>query len=185
MGSELVPVIWLTGLSGSGKSTIGRALADRLRAQGARVAELDGDALREGLNSDLGFSDEDRTENIRRAAHVARIMRNGGAIVICSFISPLAEMRAMARKIVGSGFSEVFVNCPIEICAQRDVKGLYAKVTAGEIKDMTGIGSDYQPPSDPEVEVRTHEQSIEECVAEILQYLDSLPAGDNVKSTTA
>jgi adenylylsulfate kinase len=167
-----IPVIWLTGLSGSGKSTIAKALATQLDSRNVRVAQLDGDALRQGLNSDLGFSDEDRLENVRRAAHVARILRNGGSVVICSLISPKAEMRYLAREIIGEGFVEVFVNCPIEICAQRDAKGLYAKAVAGEIPDMTGIGSDYEPPISPDIEVRTHEESLDECVSIIINALN-------------
>jgi adenylylsulfate kinase len=161
------PVIWLTGLSGSGKSTIAAALVARLRQAGKRVTELDGDALRQGLNSDLGYAEADRRENIRRAAHVARILNRGGALVVCSFISPTASMRQEARRIIGEPFVEVFVNCPIEVCAQRDVKGLYAKVTAGEITDMTGIGSDYEPPTEADIEVHTDRMSVQECVDRI------------------
>lgn len=130
---------------------------------------LDGDDLREGINSDLGFSDQDRAENVRRTAHVARILRSGGAMVICSLISPRVAMREMAREIIGDGFVEVYVNCPIEVCRERDAKGLYARVSVGEINDFTGIGSDYEPPVSPEVEVRTHEMTVDECVQVILE----------------
>lgn len=166
------PVIWFTGLSGSGKTTLSNALAEKLRSQGIRVSQLDGDDLRLGLSSDLGFSDEDRLENVRRAAHVARIMRNGGALVICSLISPMVGMRDLARQIIGEGFVEVYVNCSIELCAQRDVKGLYAKVTAGDITDMTGIGSDYEPPVAPDIEIRTDNQTVEASAIELLSLIE-------------
>ena len=169
--SASLPVIWLTGLSGSGKTTIAKGLSKRLQQQGLRTAHLDGDTLREGLNNDLGFSDDDRMENVRRAAHVARIMRNGGAVVICSLISPLASMRQLARAIIGEGFIEVYVNCPIEVCMQRDVKGLYAKATAGHIDDFTGVGSEYEPPVSADLEVRTDQLDVSECVAGIISVM--------------
>ena len=174
--SASLPVIWLTGLSGSGKTTIAKALSQRLQRQGLRTAHLDGDTLREGLNNDLAFSDDDRMENVRRAAHVARIMRNGGAVVICSLISPLVSMRQLAREIIGEGFIEVYVNCPIEVCMQRDVKGLYAKATAGHIDDFTGIGSEYEPPLEPDIDLNTVEMSVGECVARIEQALSNRTA---------
>ena len=165
-------VAWFTGLSGSGKSTIARELERKLHDEGYLTKLLDGDNVRTGINSNLGFSDADRAENIRRIAEVARLFLDGGVIVLCSFVSPTTEIRAMARNIIGTeDFIEVFVNCPLEICEERDVKGLYKKARAGEIPDFTGIDAPFDAPENPEVEIKSNELSIAESVQAIYQYL--------------
>lgn len=144
-------MIWLTGLSGSGKSTIANALEIRLHRKGMRTYILDGDNIREGLNRDLGFSDEDREENIRRIAEVAKLMMDAGLIVITAFISPFVKDRRMARELVGkSDFFEVYVSATLDVCEKRDPKGLYKKARKGEIPCMTGIGSPYEPTEQPD-----------------------------------
>ena len=148
--------LWFTGLSGSGKSTIANLVEKRLHAMGYHTVMLDGDNVRHGLNRDLGFTEEDRVENIRRVAEVARLMTHAGLIVLVSFISPFASERRMARKLFGEGeFHEVFVDTPLEVCEKRDVKGLYAKARAGEITNFTGISSPYEVPEAPEVHLET------------------------------
>lgn len=165
-------VLWLTGLSGSGKSTIARELERALHHQGKLAQVLDGDNIRSGINSDLSFSLEDRQENIRRIAEIAKLYLNTGIITICSFISPTIEIRNMVQKIVGDAdFIEVYINAPIEICEQRDVKGLYQKARAGEIKGFTGIDSPYEAPRHPAIEVRTNQLSLNEGVAKILKHI--------------
>ena len=155
--------IWMVGLSGSGKSTLARALETSLHDAGFFTKLLDGDNLRTGINKNLGFSDEDRVENIRRAAEVCKLFVEGGVIPICSLISPTHEIRSMARDIIGADkFYEVFVDCPLEICEQRDVKGLYAKARRGEIKDFTGIDSVFEEPQNPSLVVKTGENSLED-----------------------
>lgn len=162
-------VVWLTGLSGSGKSTIATAVERELFAAGHLVVLLDGDNVRTGLCGDLGFSLEDRKENIRRIAETAKLFVAAGAQVLCSFVSPTREIRAMAQDIVGSGdFLEVFVNTPLEVCEARDVKGLYAKARAGEIKGFTGIDSPYEAPEEPFLDLKTAEQSVAESAAEVV-----------------
>jgi bifunctional enzyme CysN/CysC len=164
--------LWLTGLSGSGKSTIAAALERRLTESGRLCCLLDGDNVRHGLNRDLGFSHEDRTENIRRIAEVARLMNDTGVIVIAAFISPYAEDRRSAREIVGTEhFSEVFVDAPLDVCEDRDPKGLYARVRAGEIHQFTGITDPYEVPVEPEVHLRTAEQDVDAGVAQVLAAL--------------
>ncbi|RMD74070.1 MAG: adenylyl-sulfate kinase [Bacteroidetes bacterium] len=164
--------VWLTGLSGSGKSTIAQHLERRLFDQGFFAQVLDGDNIRSGLNSNLGFSAEDRMENIRRIAEVARLYTHSGIIAICSFISPTRAMRQLARQIVGADdFVEVFVDTPLELCEQRDVKGLYAKARRGEIKGFTGIDAPYEAPEHPEVHLRTEGHSVDESVETLLQHL--------------
>lgn len=155
-------VIWMVGLSGSGKSTLARAAENALHQQGKVTMLLDGDNLRTGVNNNLGFSQEDRKENIRRAAEVAKLFANCGIITICSLISPTEAIREMARDIVGESYFEVYIHCPLEVCEQRDVKGLYAKARRGEIKDFTGISSPFEEPTAPDLRVSTHQQSIEE-----------------------
>ena len=141
------PTVWLTGLSGAGKTSIALALAQRLRAQGRAVAVLDGDQLRHGLNRDLGFTPEDRHENIRRTAEVARLMNEAGLTVIAAFISPYRADRAMAAAIIGAGqFIEVHVSTPLAVCEARDVKGLYAKARAGQLAQFTGVSAPYEAP---------------------------------------
>lgn len=165
-------VIWFTGLSGSGKSTIANALEIELHAQGKRTYILDGDNVRQGLNRDLGFTDADRVENIRRIAEVAKLMMDAGLLVITAFISPFRQEREMARELIGSeNFVEVFVNTPLEVCEQRDVKGLYKKARSGQIPNMTGINSPYEVPVQPGVELNCTTKPVEEAVSELVQHL--------------
>jgi adenylylsulfate kinase len=152
----------MVGLSGSGKSTLATALENSLHKEGYLTQLLDGDNLRVGINNNLTFSPEDRIENIRRAAEAAKLFMNAGVVTICSFISPVKEIRTMAKAIIGEGYTEVFVECPIEICEKRDVKGLYAKARRGEIKDFTGVSAPFDPPSNPDIRVNTAEQTLEE-----------------------
>jgi bifunctional enzyme CysN/CysC len=164
--------IWLTGLSGSGKSTIANLLEKRLNAEGRHTYLLDGDNVRHGLNRDLGFTEADRVENIRRVAEVARLMVDAGLVVIVSFISPFRAERAMARNLFEPDeFTEVFVDAPLAECEKRDVKGLYAKARRGELKNFTGIDSPYQPPEKPEVHLLTVSKSAEESVEGLVQQL--------------
>jgi len=145
-------IVWLTGLSASGKSTLANALEVKLQHKGYKTYLLDGDELRTGLNSDLGFSQEDREENIRRTAHLSQILLDAGLIVITAFISPFQKDREFARSLVTDDeFIEVFVDTPLEVCEQRDPKGLYKKARAGEIKDFTGVDSVYEKPMNPEI----------------------------------
>ena len=165
-------VLWLTGLSGAGKSTIATELERELFNLGRHVYVLDGDNIRHGLGSDLGFSPEDRTENIRRVGEVAKLFADAGVICITAFISPYRADRDLVRKIMPQDrFIEVFVNAPLEVCEQRDPKGLYAKARAKEIKEFTGISAPYESPSNPEVELRTDRMTVPESVAKILDYL--------------
>lgn len=164
-------VIWMVGLSGSGKSTIARALENRLYEKGYLTALLDGDNLRTGINNNLGFSEEDRTENIRRAAEASKLLAHNGVITICSLISPTAQIRAMAKEIIGAKYCEVFINCPIEVCEKRDVKGLYAKARRGEIKSFTGIDSPFEAPESPDIELNTADRSAEENLNQLLEYI--------------
>ncbi len=165
-------IIWLTGLSGSGKSTIAEALEKKLHAQNFFTELLDGDNIRSGINSNLGFSEADRLENIRRIAEVSKLFLNCGIITINSFVSPTNEIRALAKKIIGENdFIEIFVNCPIEICEQRDVKGLYAKARLGAIKDFTGITAPFEAPVTPALEIKSNELTIEESVEKIFNFI--------------
>ena len=165
-------VIWMTGLSGSGKTTIAIALEQKLRDKGFLTQVLDGDNVRTGINNNLGFTVEDRTENIRRIAEVSKLFANCGIITINCFVSPTIEIREQAKEIIGeTDFIEVFVNTPIEICEQRDVKGLYKKARAGEIKNFTGIDSDYEKPTSAEVTLNTGENSISQSVEQLISYL--------------
>ncbi len=165
-------LIWFTGLSGSGKSTIANALEMRLFELGYHSYLLDGDNVRHGLNKDLGFSDEARVENIRRIGEVANLFVDAGLIVLTAFISPFAGERNMVRELIADDeFIEVFVNAPLEVCEQRDPKGLYQKARAGEIKNFTGIGSRYEEPSAPELVINSDELSIEACTDVLLDYL--------------
>ncbi|MCE5208528.1 MAG: adenylyl-sulfate kinase [Chloroflexi bacterium] len=163
-------VIWLTGLSGSGKSTIANALEYRLANDyRSHTYLLDGDNIRKGLNAGLGFSDEDRKENIRRVGEVSKILYNAGLIVITAFISPFRADREMVRGMIEPGaFWEVFVSCPLEVCMQRDPKGLYRKALKGEISEFTGITSPYEEPLAPELQVKSDQYSVDECVAQII-----------------
>jgi bifunctional enzyme CysN/CysC len=164
--------VWLTGLSGAGKSTIANLLEKRLHAQGRHTYVLDGDNVRNGLNRDLGFSAEDRDENIRRVAEVARLMVDAGLIVIVAFISPFRRERSMARGLFASGeFVEVFVDAPLAECERRDPKGLYAKARRGELRDFTGIDSPYEAPLSPEIRVPTSQLTPEQCIEAILVHV--------------
>jgi bifunctional enzyme CysN/CysC len=165
-------VLWLTGLSGSGKTTIASALERRLFGAGHRTMLLDGDQVRHGLNGDLGFSDADRAENIRRVGEVAALFYRQGCLVLCTFISPFREDRERARSLVAEGrFLEVFVDTPLEECERRDPKGLYARARKGEIPHMTGISSPYEAPPSPEIRVQTVGRDVETLVDEIVQAL--------------
>ncbi len=167
-------VVWLTGLSGAGKSTIAQSLETELFARGMHTYVLDGDNVRHGLNSNLGFSPDDRVENIRRVGEVAKLMADSGAIVITAFISPYRDDRRRARMIAleaNADFIEIFVDAPLQVCEERDPKHLYKKARAGQIRDFTGIDAPYEPPEDPEIAVRTDQQTIEESVATILEQL--------------
>ena len=166
-------VLWLTGFSASGKSTIATELERQLFKRGSQVCMLDGDNVRHGLCSDLGFSQEDRTENIRRIGEVAKLVARQGVICITAFISPYRADRELVRKILPAGrFIEVFINAPIEVCEARDPKGLYARARSNEIKNFTGISAPYEVPDHPELELRTDVLSSEACVTRILEYLD-------------
>lgn len=165
------PVIWLTGLSGSGKSTIANELELALHKLGIKSYVLDGDNIRTGLNKDLGFSDADRKENMRRIAEVAKLFSDSETVTIAAFISPFRQERAEARKIVGDNFIEVHVDASLEVCEQRDVKGLYKKARAGEIPNFTGIDSPYEVPENPDILLDSGKLTIEECVNKLLDYL--------------
>ena len=165
-------VLWMTGLSGSGKTTIGLALEKELYTRGFLVMLLDGDIVRTGINNNLKFSVEDRKENIRRIAEVSKLFINCGVVTINCFISPTAEIRTMARNIIGKDdFLEVFISAPLAICETRDVKGLYAKARTGEIPEFTGISSPFDIPPDPDLVIKTDEKSVEESVQCALEFI--------------
>jgi len=163
-------VIWFTGLSGSGKTTIAHVLEEKLANADVPVELLDGDVVRENLSKGLGFSEEDRNTNIRRIAFVAHLLQRNGTFVITAAISPYRAIREEARA-TAKDFIEVYANAPLEVCEERDVKGLYAKARAGEIKGFTGIDDPYEPPSGPEVELRTDELSVEESAQKVVDKL--------------
>lgn len=166
-------LLWFTGLSGSGKSTIADALERALFQRNMHTYLLDGDNIRGGLNNNLTFSPEDRTENIRRIAEVANLMLDAGLIVLASFISPYREDREMVKRVVGyKNFIELYVNTPIEICENRDAKGLYVKARAGEIKNFTGVDAPYEPPMAADIEIDTSQISVEDAVSLILNEID-------------
>lgn len=166
-------VVWLTGLSASGKTTLATALEQALLGAGRHAYVLDGDKVREGLCADLGFSPEDRKENIRRIGQVARLFADAGVCCVTAFISPYRSDRALVRSIMPAGrFIEVFVNAPLAVCEQRDPKGLYAKARAGMLKQFTGISAPYEPPAAPEVEVRTDCMAVSECVAAVVAEIE-------------
>ncbi len=171
--NHLPAVLWFTGLSGSGKSTIAQALIKKLFNNGCQVVLLDGDNLRHGLCGDLSFSMKDRSENIRRVSEVAKLFHQTGHIVICTFISPIIKDRLLARKLIQGEVIEIFVTCDIEICRQRDKKGLYAKADAGEIVDFTGISSPYEEPKQPDIILKTDVVSVEQSVATVMQHLNN------------
>ncbi len=165
--------VWLTGLSGSGKSTIAVGAEKALLERGRHAYVLDGDNIRHGLNKNLGFSPTDRTENIRRIGEVAKLFTDAGLVTLTAFISPYRADRDQVRAIMQAGdFIEVFVDCPVETCEQRDVKGLYKKARAGEIPEFTGISAPYEAPLQPELTIRTGDQAVEASVAQILGLLE-------------
>jgi len=172
-------VIWMTGLSGAGKTTIAKSLDEALYSKGFVAQVLDGDNIRSGINNNLAFSEADRYENIRRIAEVSKLFINCGIIIINSFISPTEEIRKMALNIIGrDNFIEVFVNAPLEVCEKRDTKGLYAKARKGEIKDFTGIDSPFELPENADVTLQTDVQTIEESVNQVLEHILPLIKND-------
>lgn len=167
-------LIWFTGLSGSGKSSIANLLEKRLYKKQIHTYSLDGDNLREGLNKELTFSKNDRNENLRRTAEVAKLFVDAGIVVIAAFISPYIKTREEIKEIVGlENYIEVFVNTPLEICEQRDVKGLYKKARTGEIKNFTGISSPYEKPVNPSIEINTTKETPEEAVDKIISFIQN------------
>jgi len=165
-------VIWFTGLSGSGKSTLAERLQGHLLKNDIKSFILDGDIIRKGLNKDLGFSDEDRRENIRRVAEVSKLLLDSGTVVLCALISPFTADREMAKRIIGpANVFEVFVDCPLEVCERRDVKGLYKKARAGEMQNFTGISSAYDRPANPDVVIHTDSQSVDESVGVLADFV--------------
>ena len=163
--------LWFTGLSGAGKTVLAKRIEEELRGRGLRVERLDGDTVRQGLTRDLGFSKEDRDKNIERVTFVAKLLTRNGVAVLCSFISPYRARRAQTREEIGE-FIEVYVECSVEECARRDVKGLYAKALAGEIENFTGVSDPYEPPENAEIVCHTAEETPEESAAKIIAYLE-------------
>jgi len=167
-------LLWFTGLSGSGKSSVANLVEAKLLALGKHTYLLDGDNIRSGLNSDLGFSAQDRVENIRRLAEVAKLFVDAGLIVITAFISPFKDDRDRVRGLLNEGeFIEVFIDTPLEICEARDVKGLYKRARAGEIKDFTGVSSPYEAPINPEIHIKNYNTPIEKSALEVINYLET------------
>ena len=163
--------LWFTGLSGSGKTTIAKLVAQELRDRDLKVERLDGDIVRQSLTRDLGFSKEDRDKNIERVTFVAKLLTRNGVAVLCSFISPYRARRLKSRQEIGE-FIEVFVECPVTVCADRDVKGMYAKAFAGEIQNFTGVSDPYEDPENPEIVCHTAEETVEESAAIVVAYLE-------------
>ena len=163
--------VWLTGLPSAGKTTIARAVEKRLLDEGAKVEVLDGDVVRTHLTKGLGFSREDRDENVRRIGFVANLLSRNGVTVLCSVISPYREIRDELRELHDGRFVEVYVSTPVEVCSERDVKGLYAKQRAGEITGLTGVDDPYEPPLAPELTIPTHELSVDEAAERVLAVL--------------
>ncbi len=168
--NQVAKVLWFTGLSGSGKSTIASGLEKRLFDAGYFIQVLDGDNIRTGISKNLSFSSEDRAENIRRISEVSKLFVNAGVITLNSFVSPTIAVRQQAKDIIGhEDFIEIFVNTPLEVCEARDVKGLYKKARAGEIKNFTGIDAPFEAPTNPDIEIKTENQTIEDSVEEVFQ----------------
>ena len=166
-------VLWFTGLSGSGKSTLAHALEEKLFQKGCRTFVLDGDNVRHGLNSNLGFSEEGRTENIRRISEVSKLMLESGLIVMTAFISPFSKDRNEARNLISNDdFIEIYCKASLEVCEARDVKGLYKLARAGEIKNYTGVDSPYEEPENPELTINTDRQTLDNSVSKILSFLE-------------
>lgn len=177
LNGHLGKVVWFTGLSGSGKSTLANALEMALHERGIRTYIVDGDNIRQGLNKDLGFTDADRVENIRRIAEVGKLMMDAGLIVMTASISPFRQEREMARELIGpDNFIEVYVSTPLEVCEQRDAKGLYKKARAGGIPNMTGINSPYEAPLEPAYITNGNEKSMEAVINELLERVIGNPA---------
>ena len=164
-------VLWFTGLSGSGKSTIADRVAEKLRERGLKIERLDGDTVRKSLTRDLGFSERDRNENIRRVAFVAKLLSRNGVGVIASFISPYRKIRNHVREEV-TNFVEVYAKCPLEICIERDPKGLYKKALNGEIENFTGVSHPYEEPENPEILLETDKKTVDECVDKVINKLE-------------
>jgi adenylyl-sulfate kinase len=165
-------LIWFTGLSGSGKSTLACGTEAALHQLGYHTYLLDGDNIRKGLNKDLGFTDEDRVENIRRIAEVCKLMMDAGLVVVSAFISPFVKEREMVKELIGEeNFFEIFVDCPLSVCESRDVKGLYQKARKGQIENFTGIDSRYEPPANPFIQVRSAEEKLDGSIEKIINKL--------------
>ncbi len=174
--------LWMTGLSGAGKTTIAKIVEARLKERGLKIERLDGDVVRQSLTRDLGFSKEDRDKNIERVTFVAKLLSRNGVGVIASFISPYQAVRDNVRQET-TNFIEVFVHAPLEVCAERDVKGMYAKAFAGEIENFTGVSDPYEPPVNPEITVHTHEETPEESAQKLIAYLEEhgyIPVAESV-----
>ena len=169
--------VWFTGLPCSGKTTLANALQQHLNEQGMLTYVLDGDELRKGLNADLGYTSEDRKENIRRAAEATKLLVNAGIITLSCFITPTNPLRKLARQIIGSNdFVEVFVKCPVEVCEKRDVKGMYLKARNGELKDFTGVSAAFEEPVDADIVIDTSVMKVEQCVDELFDVVVSRAA---------
>ncbi|MNT42434.1 Adenylyl-sulfate kinase [compost metagenome] len=164
-------MIWLFGLSGSGKTTITTLLSEKLKLAGFFSVALDGDALREGINKDLGFSEQDRTENIRRAAEIAKLMLNNNIITICSFITPMSAQRTLAAEIIGERYFEVFIDCPLNICQERDVKGLYKDANQNLISNFTGVSAKFEPSSNANLILKTNTESAVESMERLFNEI--------------
>lgn len=165
--------VWFTGLPCSGKTTVADRVAEILRNEGYRVERLDGDIVRRGLTSDLEFSKEDRNENIKRVSFVAKLLTRNGVIVLATFVSPYRDRRSKSRQEIGE-FIEVYVRCPVAVCMERDVKGMYRKALSGEIKDFTGVDDPYEEPLNPELVLDTDKETVEESVDKVLEKLKAL-----------